>query len=92
MEPSLLTAGMSEELAQTRATSSMTMHVPRASMPMPPYCSSTCGACMPASIRASRASCGKRDLSSTSAACGAILFSQTGRMASRSASCSSEIL
>ncbi|SCD69605.1 hypothetical protein GA0115246_104722 [Streptomyces sp. SolWspMP-sol7th] len=35
-EPSLLTAGMSEEEAQTRATSSMTMTVARASAPAPP--------------------------------------------------------
>ena len=42
--PSLLTAGMSEDDAQTRATSSMTMHAASASAPTPPYSSGTCGA------------------------------------------------
>lgn len=35
-EPSLFTVGMREELAQTRATSSITMTVARASAPAPP--------------------------------------------------------
>ena len=38
-EPSLLTAGMSEDDAQTRATSSTTMQAEIASAPMPPYSS-----------------------------------------------------
>ena len=36
IEPSLLTAGISEALASTRATSSITMHVAMASAPSPP--------------------------------------------------------
>jgi hypothetical protein len=36
IEPSLLTAGMSEALTSTRATSSMTMQVAMASAPSPP--------------------------------------------------------
>lgn len=35
-EPSLFTAGISDEEAQTRATSSMTITVARASAPAPP--------------------------------------------------------
>ena len=44
--PSLLTAGISEEDTQTRATSSITMHVARASAPAPPYSSGMWMACM----------------------------------------------
>ena len=44
IEPSLLTAGISDDDAQTRATSSMTMHVASASAPTPSYSSGTCGA------------------------------------------------
>ncbi len=44
MVPNLLTAGMSEELAQTRATSSITMQVAKASAPTPSYSSPMCGA------------------------------------------------
>ena len=58
IEPSLLTAGMSELLAQTRATSSMTMQVASASAPTPPYSSGTCGAKKSLATRASCASCG----------------------------------
>ena len=43
-EPSLFTAGISEEDAQTRATSSITMHAEIASAPAPPYSSGTCTA------------------------------------------------
>ena len=56
--PSLLTAGMSEELAQARATSSMTMHVARASAPTPPYSSPMWGAKKSEATSASWASCG----------------------------------
>ena len=58
IEPSLLTAGISELLAQTRATSSMTMQVASASAPTPPYSSATCGAKKSLATRASCASCG----------------------------------
>ena len=44
MLPSLLAAGISEDEAQTRATSSITMEVATASAPTPPYSSGTCGA------------------------------------------------
>ena len=42
--PSLLTAGISEDAAQTRATSSMTIAVAIASAPAPPYSSGMCTA------------------------------------------------
>ena len=42
--PSLLTAGISEDDAQPRATSSITMQVASASAPTPSYCSGMCGA------------------------------------------------
>ena len=58
MVPSLLTAGMSEDDAQTRATSSMTMQVASASAPTPPYSSGMCGAKKSLATRASCASCG----------------------------------
>ena len=45
--PSLLTAGISDDDAQTRATSSITMHVATESAPWPPYSSGTCTAVNP---------------------------------------------
>ena len=39
--PSLFTAGISDDDAQTRATSSITMHAASASPPAPPYSSGT---------------------------------------------------
>ena len=42
--PSLLTAGISDDDAQTRATSSITMQVATESAPWPPYSSGTCTA------------------------------------------------
>ena len=53
-EPSLLTAGISEELTQARATSSITITVARASAPAPPYSSGTWGAWKSAARRAWR--------------------------------------
>jgi hypothetical protein len=44
MVPSLLTAGISDDDAQARATSSITMAVARASAPAPPYSTGMCGA------------------------------------------------
>ena len=90
MLPSLLPAGMSDDDAQTRATSSITMQVASASAPTPPYSSGTCGAWKSVATSASCAACGKTRVSSTSAAYGAILSSATARTASRSASWSSE--
>ena len=89
MVPSLLTAGISEADASTRATSSMTMHAATESAPWPPYSSGTCTALNPEAFSASSASCGKREFSSTSAACGAISFSASARIAARSSWCSS---
>ena len=89
-EPSLLTAGMREEEAHTRATSSITMTVARASAPAPPYASGTCTAWRSLASSASRASCGKRPSSSTSAANGAIFASERARTDSLSMSCSSD--
>ena len=74
-EPSLFTAGIREEEAQTRATSSITITVARASAPAPPYSSGTWTACRSEATRASSASCGKRASSSTAAANGAIFAS-----------------
>ena len=91
MVPSLLTAGISEEDAQTRATSSMTMQVASASAPTPSYSSGMCGAWKSEATSASWAACGYRAVSSTSAACGAILSCATARTASRRASWSSEM-
>lgn len=88
-EPSLFTAGIREEEAQTRATSSITITVARASAPAPPYSSGTCTACRSEATRASSASCGKRASSSTAAANGAIFASASARTVSRSMSCSS---
>jgi len=87
--PSLLTLGMSEEAAQARATSSITMQVARASAPAPPYSSAMCGAAKSDAASASYDACGNSPLSSTSAAAGATLASQTARTASRIARCSS---
>ena len=87
--PSLFTAGISEEDAQARATSSMRMQVASASAPAPPYSSGMWIAAMSAACRASCASCGNRASSSTSAANGAILLSTRARTDSRSSSCSS---
>ena len=42
--PSLLTAGISDDEAQTRATSSITITVAMASAPTPPYSSGMCTA------------------------------------------------
>lgn len=89
-EPSLFTAGIREEDAQTRATSSITMTVASASAPAPPYSSGTCTACRSEVTSASRASWGKRASSSTTAAYGAIFASASERIASRSMSCSSD--
>ncbi len=68
MVPSLLTAGISEADASTRATSSMTMQAATESAPWPPYSSGTWTALKPDAFSASRASCGKRASSSTAAA------------------------
>ena len=89
MEPSLFTAGISEDEPHTRATSSMTMHVASASAPWPPYSSGTWTAASPAPRSASCASRGNRPCSSTSAANGAIFCSHSARTDSRSMSCSS---
>src|ERR1700760_1199353 len=48
--PSLLTAGISDDDAQTRATSSITMHVATESAPCPPYSSGICTAEKPESL------------------------------------------
>ena len=90
MVPSLLTAGISEDDAQARATSSMTMHVASASRPAPSYCSGMCGAWNSEARSASYAAWGNSPLSSTSAACGAILSVAISRMASRMSRWSSE--
>ena len=67
--PSLFTAGISEDDAQARATSSMTMHAEMASAPAPPYSSGMCTAWNPARTSASWTSCGNSpglvDLGST---------------------------
>ena len=42
--PSLLTAGINDDVAHTRATSSITMQVATESAPCPPYSSGTCTA------------------------------------------------
>ena len=47
MVPSLLTAGISDADASTRATSSITMHAATESAPCPPYSSGTCTALNP---------------------------------------------
>ena len=65
--------------------------VARASAPWPPYFESTCAAARSADCRASYASCGKRDSSSTAFANGAIFLVASARTLSRSASYSSSI-
>ena len=87
--PSLFTAGISDDAAQARATSSITIAVAIASAPAPPYASGMCTAAKSFLARASNTSQGNSPDSSTSAARGAILSSARSRMASRSASCSS---
>ena len=89
MVPSLLTAGISDDEASTRATSSITMQAATESAPWPPYSSGTCTALKPEAFSAASASSGKRAFSSTSLACGAISFSASARIAARSSSCSS---
>src|SRR5680860_771316 len=88
--PSLFTAGISEDEAHARATSSITITVARESAPAPPYSSGMCGAAKSAAARASKATCGNWPDSSTSLACGATFASQTARTASRIAWCSSD--
>src|SRR6476620_11413497 len=87
--PSLLTAGINDDDAQTRATSSITMQVATESAPWPSHSSGTCTAEKPDSLSALSASSGKRGFSSTSAAYGAISFSHRSRSTARSSSCSS---
>ncbi|CNH22343.1 Uncharacterised protein [Mycobacterium tuberculosis] len=89
MVPSLLTAGISDDEAQTRATSSITMQAATESAPWPPYSSGTWTALKPDAFSAASASSGNREFSSTSAACGAISFSDRARIAARSSWCSS---
>ena len=55
-EPSLFTAGMSEDDAHARATSSTTMQAEIASAPGPPYSSGMWTAWKPARTSASRTS------------------------------------
>ena len=83
IEPSLFTAGMSDDDAQTRATSSITMQAAIESAPAPSYSSGMCTAWKPALVSASRASAGNRAWSSTSAAYGAMRSSASCRTASR---------
>ena len=64
--PSLLTAGINDDDAHTRATSSITMQVATESAPWPSYSSGTCTAENPDSLSALSASSGKRGFSSTS--------------------------
>ena len=90
--PSLLTPGISDEDAHTRATSSTTMQLATASAPWPPYSSGTCTAENPVSLRTLSASSGNRECSSTSAAYGAISFSHRSRSTARSSLCSSDSL
>ena len=88
--PSLFTAGISEDAAQARATSSMMIAVAMASAPAPPYSAGMCAAAKSALASASYTSQGNSPDSSTSAARGAILSSARARTASRIASCSSD--
>ena len=83
IEPSLFTAGISDDEPQTRATSSITITVATASAPAPSYSSGMCTAWNPAAVSAFCASIGYRSRSSTSAACGAISCSAMSRIASR---------
>ena len=88
--PSLFTLGIRLEDMQARATSSITMQVASASAPAPPYSSAMWGAAKSDAASASYDACGNSPFSSTSAAAGATLASQTARTASRIARCSSE--
>jgi len=54
----LFTAGISDDAAQTRATSSITITVVTASAPAPPYSSGMCTAWNPADVSAFCASTG----------------------------------
>ena len=90
MVPSLLTAGISEDDAHARATSSMTMHVASASSPGPVVLLGDVRRVEPGARSASYAAWGNSPLSSTSAACGAILSVAISRMASRMSRWSSE--
>ena len=74
---------MSEDDAQTRATSSMTIAVARASAPAPPYSTGMCGAWKSEARNASYDALGNSPLSSASAAFGATRASQTSRTAAR---------
>ena len=58
IEPSLFTAGISDDDAQTLATSSITITVLTASAPAPPYSSGMCTALNPEAVRAFWASIG----------------------------------
>src|ERR1700754_2968552 len=90
--PSLLQIGISDDDAQTRATSSMTMQAAIESPPCPPYSSGMWIAAKPDDVSAARASSVYRAFSSTSAAYGAISFSQRSRSTARSSLCSSASL
>ena len=85
----MLTAGISEDDAQARAISSITIATARASPPTPPYSSGTCGAWKSAARSASKDALGNSPSSSASAACGATFSSHTSRTAARNAWCSS---
>ena len=87
--PSLFTAGISDEAAHARATSSITIAVARASAPAPPYSTGTCGAWKSEARSASYDACGNSLRSSAAAAFGATFASHTSRTAARMASCSS---
>ena len=58
VEPSLFTAGIKDDDAQTLATSSMTITVATASAPAPSNSSGMCTAWKPAAVKAFRASTG----------------------------------
>src|SRR6478672_8378167 len=92
MVPSLLQIGISDDDAHTRATSSMTMQAATESPPSPPYSSGMWMAAKPEAVRAASASSVYRAFSSTSAAYGAISFSQRSRSTERSSLCSSASL
>ena len=87
--PSLLTAGISDDDPQARATSSITMAVARASAPAPPYSTGMCGAWKSLERKASYDALGNSPVSSASAAFGATRASQTSRTAARMVSWSS---
>ena len=83
-EPSLFTAGMSDEDPHTRATSSIMITAASASAPSPPNSVGTCAAYKPFFTSAAFASLGKRCSSSTACANGAISFSASARTLVRS--------